>query len=70
MPRNGVVFYDEKDKVICFLEICFDCKQYNITPEVGDINYLNKVADCGFERVDYLKEIFKRNGLKSGLEDN
>jgi hypothetical protein len=70
MPRNGVVFYDENDTVICFLEICFDCKQYHISPEVGNINYLNNVEDCGFERVDFLEGIFERNGVWHGLEKN
>ncbi|WP_116788404.1 hypothetical protein [Flavobacterium psychrotrophum] len=62
-PRNGVVFYDETGKVICFLEICFECMQSYISPAVGKINELNHIPDCGNERILYLKEIFRRNGI-------
>lgn len=63
MPRNGVVFYDETGKVICFLEICFECMQSYISPAVGKINELNHIPDCRNERILYLKEIFRRNGI-------
>lgn len=68
-PRNGVVFYDKNEKIICFLEICFECMQYYITPQTGRINDLNHVENCGRDRIEYLREIFKRNGLYFGKFD-
>lgn len=31
-PRNGIVFIDKTDKVIGFVEICFECLQYKVEP--------------------------------------
>jgi hypothetical protein len=27
-PRNGILFYDEENKLIGFIEICFECSQF------------------------------------------
>ncbi len=31
-PRNGIVFIDTADKVMGYVEICFDCLRYKVEP--------------------------------------
>jgi hypothetical protein len=62
-PRNGILFYDENNVLVCFIEICFECKAAFIAPDDENINFLNYVdAECS-ERIDLLHDIFVANGI-------
>lgn len=61
-PRNAIVFVDNKGKVLGFIEVCFDCKQYVIEPKNMAIGEF-----CD-EKFDRLKEIFDKSGIKYGLD--
>jgi hypothetical protein len=59
-PRNGIVFIDKADKVIGYVEICFDCLHYKVEP-------LNlTVTNFCSEKFEALKIIFKESGIDYG----
>lgn len=62
-PRNGILFYDEKNVLICFYEICFECKGAYISPENEDMNFMNFMGGDCYERINLLHEIFVDNGM-------
>ena len=59
-PRNGIVFMDKTDKVIGFVEICFDCLRYKVEPSTLT------VTDFCSEKFDALKTLFKESGISYG----
>jgi len=57
-PRNGILFYDKKGKLVGFLEICFQChesKSFGNAPEMQ--NYCNEMMSA-------LQNFFLSNGIK------
>jgi len=68
-PRNSILFYDENDNVFCFYEICFECSGSMMYPDPEDLNKYSNVEECN-ERFDIIKDLFKKNGIKYGVEDN
>jgi hypothetical protein len=67
-PRNSILFLDEKDEVICNFEICFECFRTSMYPD-SDINNYSQIEEC-YPRFELLKDFFRKNGVKYGLEDN
>ena len=59
-PRNGIVFIGKADKVIGFVEICFDCLGYKVEPSTST------VANFCSEKFEALKSIFKEAGISYG----
>ena len=59
-PRNGIVFIDKTDKVIGYVEICFDCLLYKVEPST-----LTVTKFCS-EKFEALKSIFKESGISYG----
>lgn len=63
-PRNAVVFLDKSEKVIGYIEICFDCQQYKIQPEELPIsNFCN-------EKMDAVQGLMIRAGISHGMTRN
>jgi hypothetical protein len=60
-PRNGIVFVDKTDKVIGFVEICFDCLRYKIEPSTLT------VSNFCTQKFEALKSIFKESGISYGM---
>ncbi len=50
-PRNGIVFLDKSDQVLGYIEICFDCLQYNIEPKTI------RVGSFCTEKMDAIQEL-------------
>ena len=51
-PRNGLLFFDEKNQLLGYFEVCFECH--------GEANYLI-LNNQGFDK---LKSLFSREGLE------
>lgn len=58
-PRNAILFRNKKNKIITYLEICFECLQYRKPKRL-------KIGDFCQEKFDLLKDHFKRVGIKFG----
>jgi hypothetical protein len=59
-PRNGIIFMDKDEKILGFVEICFDCLRYEVEP-----SNLTVKNFC-LEKFDVLKSIFKESGIVYG----
>lgn len=59
-PRNGIVFFDEADNVIGYIEICFECLQYKVEPTTITVTTLYPME------FDALRSIFKEVGITYG----
>lgn len=62
-PRNGIVFYNTQNVAVGFLEICFECKQMDQTP---DIPLVKSICD---EELQLLKKLFSKNGIRTSEKD-
>jgi hypothetical protein len=63
-PRNGIVFYNTKNSAVGFLEICFECKQMDQTP---DFPLVKSICD---EELKLLKKLFEKNQIPTEEENN
>jgi hypothetical protein len=59
-PRNALIFLDSDDKVIDYLEICFECKQNYSKSELFDIGIL-----CN-QKYELFSNYFKSIGVSYG----
>jgi hypothetical protein len=59
-PRNGIVFLDKENKVIGFVEICFECSRYKFEPSTMTVTHF-----CT-EKFNALKDVFKEIGISYG----
>lgn len=62
MPRNAILFYDNENNLIGFLEICFECNNYrssNMDITIGEL--------CK-QKMQLMKEFFKDCGIKYGTD--
>jgi hypothetical protein len=62
-PRNAVVFLDKNEKVIGYVEICFECHGHKIQPE--DLKTYIPFT-VSFEM---MKQIFMAAGIKYGMNE-
>lgn len=62
MPRNGILFFNEKGKVFEFIEICFACKKVSYS-------YHDKADSEDFERPKFklLRDFFIKNNIEYGI---
>lgn len=60
-PRHAIVFLDEQDKILNYLEICFECKGYYKSDEKI------KVGNFCEGKYNLLKLFFEQVGIKKGL---
>jgi len=60
-PRNAIVFLDKSDNVLGYIEICFDCQQYEIEPKTITLG--------GFctEKMDAIQGIMQKAGITYGM---
>jgi hypothetical protein len=61
-PRNGIIFLNKKGKVIDYLEICFECKQYKSKYDKLD------VGEYCTQKFDMLRKFFLSVDIKYGTK--
>lgn len=62
-PRNGIVFINEDNKIIEFLEICFECSGFETLTKT------HAFGDFCEGKLDMLYHFFLENGIKYGIID-
>ncbi|MCF6405029.1 hypothetical protein L3C95_19160 [Chitinophaga filiformis] len=62
IPRNAILFRDNNGKVIAFIEICFECRNTRLSSENISLG-----EHCQW-KLDMLKALFKKVGIKYGIE--
>lgn len=62
-PRNAILFLDKDQKVIAFIEICFDCEHLRTNDE--KINY----GEYCEQKFKLIKKIFEESGIKYGITE-
>lgn len=60
-PEHRVLFYDENSKLIAYLEICFQCKDYRISDGWKTVGFCD-------QNLEELKTLFKDAGIKHFTE--
>lgn len=65
-PRNAVIFLDASAKVVAFIEVCFECRGYYVSPDVRWFNDLNRMTGC-HGKIDLLMPIFRRKQIGYGV---
>ncbi|TPD66871.1 hypothetical protein [Flavobacterium microcysteis] len=63
MPRNAILFYDNTNHLIAFIELCFECRNYRTNDSkitLGD--------DCT-QKLSMIKDLFNQNGIKYGVTE-
>jgi len=67
-PRNAILFLDDNDKVLSYIEICFECHQFYQMPKetIININLFSQLEES-FKMIDLVKDFMKANGLKYGV---
>ena len=59
-PRNAVLFFDSKNNLLEFIELCFECQGHRLSSdkiELGDL--------CN-QKYTLLKEFFSKAGIQVG----
>lgn len=59
-PRNAVMLMNKDERVIAYIEICFECQRY----EVSDNNLFGNFCN---EKLDAIQGIMMRAGITKGL---
>ncbi len=63
MPRNAILFLDKNNKVVEFIEICFECdrtKESSLKISLGEM--------CT-QKLDMLKNLFRKVGVEYGTRE-
>lgn len=69
-PRNAILFLDSNDKILSYIEICFECHQFYQLPKETIINFnLFSNLEESFKMIDLIKDFMKVNGIKFGILD-
>lgn len=61
MPRNAIIFLDKNQKILGYIEICFECLNYRTSDEALTIG-----SYCS-EKYDLIKAVFKESGITYGI---
>ncbi len=57
IPRNAILFIDEKEQIFAYLEICFECYKYESSEE-----QINLGVSCN-NKLDLVKKLFESAGV-------
>lgn len=68
-PRNSILFFDEHGLIICNYEICFDCWESFMKPDTDNLTTHDDVYGCE-KKLELIRELFRKNGIKYGVEDD
>lgn len=61
-PHHGLVFLDEQNKIVAYVEICFICSNFEVSNEKIEI------GNFCFGKFKLLKQLFKDVGVKVMIE--
>jgi hypothetical protein len=50
-PRNIFCFYDDRNEIIAFFEVCFECGRFNAYPFLNNPNKRIGLSQAGSERL-------------------
>lgn len=64
-PRNAILFLNEKNQIIAFIEICFECYQMKFSYSTDSEQLLE--SHCG-SRIFAINAFFSRTGIKYGVD--
>jgi hypothetical protein len=62
-PRNAIIFLDNSNKILGFIEICFGCNHLRTSDKRIDI------GDYCEQKYDLIKDIFRESGIKYGITE-
>ena len=62
-PRNAIIFLDNNNKVLGFIEICFGCNHLRTSDKRIDI------GDYCEQKYDLIKNIFRECGIRYGITE-
>jgi hypothetical protein len=63
IPRNAIIFYDDKGLAFEWIEICFECTQYKKTSAKV------RAGDFCIGKYELLQAFFQKKGIKYGIEN-
>lgn len=63
LPHNAIIFLDDNNKLLAYIELCFDCNQLKYSSD-----NIVKFEDCNFA-LDDLQDYFSKLGLKTSIND-
>jgi hypothetical protein len=63
LPHNAILFFDKNDKVLDYIEICFDCSQLYFSNKK-----IKQFEQCDFA-IDNLRKYFMRLGIKVSTKE-
>lgn len=67
-PRNAILFLDSNEKIISYIEVCFECHQFYQMPKETIINFnLFSNLEQSFKMIDLINDFMKINGIKYGV---
>lgn len=66
-PRNAILFFDEKNEVLCYYEMCFECGGTVMKPDPAGLDKYSDIRECQ-ERLNVLKDFFRKRGIKYGVD--
>ncbi|NMH28824.1 hypothetical protein [Flavobacterium silvaticum] len=67
-PRNAILFLDGKDRIVSYIEICFDCMGAAASQDIGWPDLIRFPMPCRISKLDVLKDIFRKNGIVYGID--
>ncbi len=62
IPRNAILFFDDSNKLIGFIELCFECNNYRTSSSDISIN-----INCD-DKMILLKHQFEKAGIEYGVK--
>ncbi len=60
-PRNAILFYDNTNHLIAFIELCFGCRNYRTND-----NKITLGDECT-QKLSMIKDFFNQNGIQYGV---
>ncbi|MBD3581057.1 hypothetical protein [Flavobacterium selenitireducens] len=67
VPNNAVLFLDAADRVVAYIEVCFDCQRYVIKPDVAWFTQMGLLAGCD-GKYEVLRQMFRKKKIGYGVD--
>lgn len=63
LPRNAILFLDENDKTLAYIELCFECKGNRLSSDKVE------AGEFCTQKYDLIKNFFAKQGIKYGISE-